>query len=170
LDGLTLRAVARRAGVSHAAPYHHFADRDALMAEVARGGFERLREKVASALGKAGQGHAAWEAAVGAYLDFALGEPSLYRVMFGTASTGRGADSALGRSAAAAFGLLLAGAAGPARVPGPGDVDRAVAAWSLLHGAASLAIDGQLPPAYRGSAGLRRVVTDAVVRVARPEG
>ncbi len=82
----TLREVARRAGVSHAAPYRHFADKAALLAELAAQGFRQLREELVVALARKGKSARSEILAVAkAYVNFGLVNPSLYRphVQFG---------------------------------------------------------------------------------------
>lgn len=83
LDGVTMREVARRAGVSHAAPYRHFIDRDALLATVAERGFNLLREMIATSTNSAVNEFDALCAALRAYLDFGCEYPYFTRVMFG---------------------------------------------------------------------------------------
>lgn len=79
-DGVTLRAVAARAGVSEAAPYHHFKDKRTLLAAAAGVGFEKLDERVARAIEGAEEPIAAFAAE---YVAFALDEPGAFRLMFG---------------------------------------------------------------------------------------
>lgn len=82
---ITMREVARRAGVSHAAPYKHFPDKAALLAEVALIGFGRLREVLLAAAGEAGGDlRRALLTVAHAYLGFAGANPALYRLMFGS--------------------------------------------------------------------------------------
>jgi AcrR family transcriptional regulator len=90
-DGVVLREVARRAGVSHNAAYRHFADRDALLAEVARVGMQRLRQAMQERLdavdlnGPSDPGLRALEhlrATGTAYVEFAIAEPGLFDVAF----------------------------------------------------------------------------------------
>jgi AcrR family transcriptional regulator len=83
LTGLTLRAVARRAGLSHAAPYNHFADREALLAAVAAEGFHRLGEAIAAAAAGDADPRARLRALARGYLSFPAAHPGLYRLMFG---------------------------------------------------------------------------------------
>src|SRR5882672_8687872 len=89
----SLREVARRAGVTHNAPYNHFADKRDLLGAVAAVGFEMLRGSMLNAIAKT---HAADEALVAvaqAYVGFAVDNPALYRLMFGPAL----AEGAVGR-------------------------------------------------------------------------
>src|SRR5262245_50370273 len=79
----TLREVARRAGVSHAAPYKHFPAKGALLAEIAALGFDELRRAGAAAIAKPHRSsRAEYVAAARAYIGFGTANPSLYRLMF----------------------------------------------------------------------------------------
>lgn len=81
--GLTIREVARRAGVSHAAPYRHFTDKDELILAAVERGFELLDRQMTEAREAAGPDPLKQFAASGeAYLDFAMEYPAYYRVMF----------------------------------------------------------------------------------------
>src|SRR5687768_16247099 len=83
VDGVTLRDIGARLGVSRTALYRHFADKRALLAAVATEGFRRLREQLVTAWEKDGRGDAAFRAMGVAYVRFAVDNPSHYRVMFG---------------------------------------------------------------------------------------
>ncbi len=137
---LSLRETARRAGVSAMAPYRHFADKDALIAGVATIGFQRFADALRVA-DTAADGHEALIAQGVAYVAFALENPALFRLMFGAGASSK-AHGALAEACRTSFGLLTHGVAG---VPSPGDqTDRVLAHWSLVHGFAMLALDGQL--------------------------
>jgi AcrR family transcriptional regulator len=84
----SLREVARRAGVSHNAPYNHFADRAELLACVAAAGFEQVRARMQAAITKNMSAGNAMMAIARAYVDFAIENPALYRLMFGPALAG----------------------------------------------------------------------------------
>lgn len=130
LGSLSLREVARRAGVSHNAPYRHFPDRDSLLAELAAEGFRQLGEAMA---GKQGRDRGE------AYVRFALENPSRFRLMFGgQLEIGKHAD--LRAAATRTYeGLVEAFRA----QPGIADPQTAAAAaWALVHGLAQLLIDG----------------------------
>jgi AcrR family transcriptional regulator len=126
---LSLRDLARRAGVSHNAPYRHFPDRESLLAALAADGFEKLGQAMRGPGGKE-MGEA--------YVRFALEHPQLFRLMFGGAlPIDKYAEL---RSAAAATyqGLVEAFK----EMPRPELA--AAAAWSLVHGLAHLKLDGHL--------------------------
>src|SRR3954465_7910303 len=82
-EALTLRAVARRAGVSQAAPYRHFADRRALVGAVAERGFARLQEAMMQAMTPDAAGRFGLKQVACAYVGFGHENPAEYRVMFG---------------------------------------------------------------------------------------
>lgn len=146
---LTLRAVARRVGVSHAAPYRHFADRTALIVAVAEEGFVALQRALEGALAgaEADPVRQLLDPAV-AYLRFAASHPAHFRVMFGPEVAGSVAKGTTPVAAGAAFQVLIdsvvrAQAAGIVR---DGEaVSRAIGLWSVAHGAAMLHIDGMIP-------------------------
>lgn len=143
---LTLREAARQAGVSVAAPYRHFADREALLAAVLAEGFDGLAEHTDRARRKAPDALAALRAVGLAYVEFAVANPSVYRLMFGP-ECDKQAHPDLMASGQRAYGVLVqavcdAQAAGLVQ-PGPPEVV-ALAGWSICHGLASLHADGLL--------------------------
>ena len=145
LEGLTLRAVARAAGVSQAAPYRHFPDRRALMAAVASEGFEQLHQAMGQAMSEGG-GRQGFKGIAIAYVRFARANPALYRVMFGAEVANTSDLPELASTSRAALGFVQGGleqlqAAGLVR---QGDAAvMAVALWASLHGVAALILDGQ---------------------------
>lgn len=143
----SLREIAREAGVSHAAPYHHFDDRESLLAEVAVVGFEGL----GAALRKGARSNAAsdpltrLQGAGVAYVEFAVENPEIYRLMFGGLLSDRKRYPTLQAAANAAFGVLLEllGRGGePHESTAVNPV--ALASWSTVHGLASLMLEGLL--------------------------
>jgi AcrR family transcriptional regulator len=144
----TLRELARRAGVSHAAPYNHFADKAALLADVAARGFEALRERTEAAARRHPRSPRQQLTAVAvAYVGFGVDRPGHYRLMFGGELAQEGRHPELQRAAEAAFAVLIRALQDGQRV---GEVragsvrDQAVAAWSLVHGLTMLLIDDRL--------------------------
>ena len=78
-----MREVAREAGVSHQAPYHHFGDREAILAAIAAEGFAKLQQELERAAASTGDDAAKAVEAMGcAYVDFALRHPAYFQVMF----------------------------------------------------------------------------------------
>ncbi|MCP1547099.1 MULTISPECIES: TetR/AcrR family transcriptional regulator [Methylorubrum] len=148
LASLGLRETARRAGVSAMAPYRHFPDKDALLAAVAIVGFERLRAALEEAdRGGEGAGREALYAQGAAYVAFASAQPGLFRLMFGGMRSGGSRPQALCEASAAAYAVLAERVA--ALVPGANAADEALRSWALVHGIASLVIDGLLGDAVR---------------------
>jgi AcrR family transcriptional regulator len=167
---VSIRAIAREAGVSHAAPYHHFADREALLAAVAGTGFDRLRSVMQVAAGAGGPDDplSRLQAAGIAYVRFAVANPEIYRLMFSGLLADRSRYPDLEASTEAAFGVLLALLGDQGRAKGQGarpDANTltavATATWSLVHGLAFLLIEGLLADevASYGSDEIARQVT-----------
>ncbi len=151
---LTLRELARRLGVSHAAPTSHFADKDALLGALAAQGFEELANALTAAKDgtRATRGTAAARLReIGrAYVRFALEKPGHYRVMFGRgwkthlpAGLAHHGDRAYALLEEAVTAALPTGrsATMPERVR-----EAVFLAWSVVHGAAMLLLDGPLAP------------------------
>jgi len=150
-DKLSLRDVARRLGVSHAAPAHHFGDKAGLLTAVATEGFERFIEHMARALAEPAAGPLELLAHLGvAYSEFAETQPGYFDVMF-RLSLLRADDPAYLDASDAAFAALFATIE---RCQGAGwrpDQDTralATAAWSLAHGIAVLRQQGSLQRHY----------------------
>lgn len=142
VSGLTFADAARRAGVSPAAPYRHFSDRDALLAEVATRGFAKFGDSLAAAWdGGAPDVWTAFQRVGRAYLAFARDEPAYYAAMF-ESGLPPNADPALSQAADRAFDMLLEAAqALCARLPAdrrPPPKMMALHVWSFSHGIASL--------------------------------
>ncbi len=144
---LTLREVARRAGVTHAAPYRHFTDKQALLAAVAEEGFRMLSaEMAAGAAAHAGDPRGAMEAIGAAYVRFATSHRAHFQVMFGNHVDWTCKHARLEESADHAFGILIAQvqasqAAGLVRAGDP--LIAALCAWSMVHGLSELIANGQ---------------------------
>jgi AcrR family transcriptional regulator len=140
--GFTFADAARWAGVSPAAPYRHFRDRDALLTDVARRGFEAFAAQLEKAWEEGKPNiHAAFDRLGRAYLGFAKGEPSYYSAMF-EAGVAPGSDPGLRDASERAFGVLrnaaeklVALAPAGARPPA---LMVALHIWSMTHGIASL--------------------------------
>jgi AcrR family transcriptional regulator len=145
----TLREVARRAGVSHAAPYKHFPDKAALLTEMALIGFDRLRDALTTTKPARPESLDDDFFAVGrAYVRFGESNPALYRLMFG-GDVGKVADVHLSERALAVFDLVIEllergqaeGLLSRRDVRG-----QAAACWAAMHGITMLTIDGLLLP------------------------
>jgi AcrR family transcriptional regulator len=147
VDGLTLRAVGERLGVSRTALYRHFNDKSALLSAVARDGFRMLRLTLLEAWEKEGRGRPGFEAMGMAYVRFAVENPSHYRVMFGGFLARPQPDPELAEEASCAFQVLVDALVsqqetGLVRRDDPLQLARLI--WAIVHGIAMLAIDGHL--------------------------
>jgi AcrR family transcriptional regulator len=168
IAAVTIRTLAQRLGVSHAAPGYHFADRDALLVEVATEGF-RLFADTLEAAARGTPTPTARMVAVGlAYVRFASQHPSYLRVMFGRGvREGYEWPEPLQQEAHRGYrALTLAVESLVATVPGnPGSVEEiSFASWSLVHGMAMLWIDGPARHALGDEAALLAVAERAILR------
>ncbi|MFT4199478.1 TetR/AcrR family transcriptional regulator [Gordonia sp. (in: high G+C Gram-positive bacteria)] len=136
---LSLRAVARQAGVSAAAPYRHFEDRTALASAVAAVGYRQLAEQMVATCPEPASVADIAELTVG-YVRFALDRPGLFRVMF---AEGCDAGSPDRVDAVAAIHEYLRSVVQKA-LPSADSEATALALWSLAHGLAFLHLDGKL--------------------------
>jgi AcrR family transcriptional regulator len=157
--GFTLRAAARAAGVTPAAAYHHFEDKDALLAGVAEEGFELFREALSAASKRPARSASERSRNVAiAYVLFAFEHATLFRVMVGF-----GVRLRRGHLGALAIGtyklvrsVLVEGLQeGRSRPISDAEV---LGWWSVVHGLAFLAIDGHLLRAGRSAKGVDQIV------------
>jgi AcrR family transcriptional regulator len=164
---LTLRELSRRLGVSHAAPTNHFSDKDALLAELAAQGFDELAQDLA------GAAHARTPSLrlreLGrAYVRFSQRRPGHYRVMFGRGFS-KEPQPRLAEAGARAFSILqqaVIAAMPPGRARSPQRVREAsFLAWSVVHGAAMLILDGPLVPHLAASSEDASVLAELIDHV-----
>lgn len=145
---LSLREVARRAGVTHQAPYHHFKDRETIVAHLVHGGFASLADRLAAvndAAGRRPPERTLIDSGL-AYVRFALDEPGVFRVMFRPelCDAGRFPEAqAAGERAHTELRRMVR------LVTGQDDEVHATACWGLAHGVAGLLLDGPLGSAAR---------------------
>lgn len=139
-DGFSLRAAARRAGVSAAAPAHHFGDVRGLLTAVATVGFRDFADELEVV--SVSDRRATVAAVAHAYLQFAQKRPGMFRLMWRT-SAFHLTDEGLYKAGLRAFRVLDQAVRGEATSELVGDVSLAptIAAWSLMHGFSALAID-----------------------------
>lgn len=147
VDGFTMADACRIAGVSTAAPYRHFADRDALIGAVCAGGFDQLTALLVSARGGQRPGSLDAIVAIGqAYVRFVSRDPELFHLMWSTPRNRYHSDETqqAGRSC---FGVLLqavdAFRAEQERQDIP-TLSIAVPLWTMVHGTASLLLSGRI--------------------------
>lgn len=155
VDALTLREVGLRLGVSRTALYRHFTSKTALLAAVARDGFQRFTAQLATTIDGQGLSPAALRRIGLAYLEFALANPSHYRIMFGNFRELCEQDPALVIEARASFQIMVDAVAALQRAHvlregNPEHITRQL--WVMVHGIAMLTIDGHLGKDARESA------------------
>jgi AcrR family transcriptional regulator len=169
---LSLRAVARCAGVSPAAPYRHYADREALVSAVAAVGYRELAERLAAAHPSPSTPDQLASVAV-AYVQFALDRPALFRIMFGEPCDHDNDERVAATAAVSHYVREIA-----ARTFPKADAEAlATAIWALVHGLAFLYLDGKLDVttpsvvADRVTAAIQALLTatSADTRAAAPE-
>src|SRR3977135_3975047 len=137
--GLSVRAVARRAGVSPGAPDRHYADRDALVSAVGAEGYRELAGHLSAAHPPPSTAAALAAVAV-AYVQFALEHPALFRTMFSDPCDGDSSERVAATTAIAEYAGAPVGRAFPG-----GDPDALpTAIWAVVHGLAFLHLDGKL--------------------------
>lgn len=149
VQALTLRAAARRAGVSHNAPYRHFADKEALLAAIAEEGFDELARRLEEARARSHlSAQVQLEETGWTYVQFALTHPDHVRVMFGSLISDPQAYPSLRAAGARAFNPLieiLRAGQGTGTVIAGNPRQLAFSAWAMVHGLALLLIERQLP-------------------------
>jgi len=140
-------AATRAAGVSHAAPAHHFGDLRGLLSELASVGFERFVAHLSAAMAAAPEDRRFLALGL-AYIDFAKGWPGLFMLMFRSESLDE-ARPALAAAQQRASDLLAGAVSATRSDDGRAEADDAadaIAAWSMVHGLAALLLDRRLPP------------------------
>lgn len=155
LSKLSLREAARRAGVSHNAPYRHFPDRESLLAALAAEGFGMLaraqREAVAAG-GLRGMGEA--------YVRFALAHPQRFQLMFGgVVPIAKHPEL---REVATKTFAGLSGALAEQTPGARGASDASIAAWALVHGLAHLLMDERIAEAAQAGRSREQFVSDVL--------
>lgn len=165
LGGLSLREVARRLGVSHNAPFKHFASREALLAAMATAGFEELSARLAVAETGPPQDYVVTRGL--AYVGFALDRPTLFRLMFSGEidmerfpELAERAEWSLGE-----VGARIADAFGSEAI-----TDATLSAWAFVHGLSNLLLDGQIPPEMRAGRSDRELAKAVVAALAHGLG
>ena len=144
-DGLSLREVARRCRVSEAAPYNHFADKQALLAAIATEGFQVLARHLRRTAERR-SGRARILAIGQAYLSFALDHPALFSAMFGRSLEDPRRHPELARAANEVFALAASAIVEVVGGTHAGAHGSALGLWAMCHGAAVLLLDGKLEP------------------------
>jgi AcrR family transcriptional regulator len=175
----SLREVARRAGVSHRAPYNHFPEKLDLLAAVAAVGFERLRDGMLHAMAGIDESETLLAAICRTYIGLGLENPALYRLMFGPALSDFGSadrPTVARLPGAEARGVLecviLHGARSGTFTVSPENAEdvamAALAVWSATHGLTMLAIDRIPPPDLSIDAMIERLLHMVVTGLRKP--
>ena len=154
--GVGLRAASRLAGVSHTAPYRHFRNRESILAALATRGLTELGERMAAAAGARKDPREALQAIAETYVTLAAERPHRFRLMFGPEVADKGRYPEVRAAGMRAYQVLIdtiaAGQrAGCVRAGDPTEL--ALGHWAIVHGAASLMVDGLLAERARGSGG-----------------
>ena len=153
--GFSINEASRLAGVSVGAPYRHFADKEALLAEVAQDGNELLGAEVRRAVARVEDLAEKMIEAGMAYLRFAVGHADYFAVIF-QAGLDKGKYPELERSAREAFATILDLSMQFEKTPKRG-LERAVGAWALVHGLATLELEGGIAMAMPRKPGLEHL-------------
>jgi AcrR family transcriptional regulator len=165
LAAMSMREVARRAGVTHQAPYHHFADRESILAELVTDGFTELTRRLARANDRAprlGRRVALVEAGL-AYVGFALDHPGVFGIMFRPEVVDLCRFEAASQAGESAYGELSRLVS---IVHGEDAPALASMHWSVVHGLACLIVDGGLGDRLPGSRERRAHVRETLERFA----
>jgi AcrR family transcriptional regulator len=147
LAAVSLRRVAREAGVSPGAPYHHFTDRAALLSALSVQGFRLLADQLRSAHATTTAPMERLRSMAEAYVRFAWDQPAYFRLMFRPelSQPDRHPDAeAAGDAAYTVLADTINEAVEAGALPSGAAAEMAIGWWSLAHGLASLALDGQL--------------------------
>jgi len=162
--GFTLREVARRAGVSHNAPYRHFVGKDELLVAVAEEGFDRLTALMQKTLARGKSPRERLQLCGCGYVSFALRWPQHFLVMFDLPPTQREhcKNQPIGENAFRVLLDCITAAQQSSDLPAGDPLPLAWTAWSLVHGIAKLAISGNLPLNARSTIEFTRRASQAI--------
>ncbi|MGB3789010.1 MAG: TetR/AcrR family transcriptional regulator [Phormidesmis sp.] len=165
VQSLSLREVAREAGVSHTAPYRHFEDKAALLAAISEEGFIKFGNYLQSAVDETPDQPIESLLATGvAYIQYALDHPTHFRIMFSHFPPDEPVDSSLYQTSVSTFQILVdtITAGQTARVIRR-DQDAeflALGKWSLVHGIAMLLLDGMLSDSKESQMNLAKALVE----------
>lgn len=163
LGALSMREVARRAGVSHQAPYHYFADREAILAELVKQGFEKLHAYELDALDGPVDAKARVKAVGTAYVMFALDYPAIFQLMFRPELVDMERYPEAKCVADDAFNVPLAEIAAFHGKDPEQSTTEMLACWSLSHGLATLLLEGKLESHIGSDEASKKAAVDAVL-------
>lgn len=153
-EALSLRAAARAAGVSQAAPYHHFDNKDALLGAIAAQGFDELANAMSERMGKESEPVARLNASGVAYVAFAVHNPELFALMFGGVTATATDAPTLAEAGKRAYGVLQSAIKDALLARGRKEESAPLAglwSWCGVHGLAKLVIEQKLDPKAFGA-------------------
>jgi AcrR family transcriptional regulator len=165
-DGFSLADACRRAGVTTAAPYKHFRDKQEILEEIVLRGFAELTAANAKAVAEGGPGTIRGITAMGiSYLDFAVGQPAVFRLMFGHKSELKQVKQ-VDESGRQCLKHVIDEVASYSRKHGhPADAESiALRLWTFVHGASSLELDGDYQRVARGL-DVRKMIADVTSKL-----
>ena len=147
VNGLSLRKVAKQVGVSHAAPYSHFADKQALIAAISTEGFKQLLKQIASVREAHQDPSALLLETARAYIQFAVNEPDRFKLMFSSVIEKEKEYPEFVAASQENFQQLVSVVEACQQAdllkPGPSDL-MAISVWSSVHGMIMLILEGQV--------------------------
>ena len=165
LDRLSMREVARKSGVSHQAPYYYYGDREAILAAIAGEGFAKLGQSFQRAIARAASESAKALEAIGrAYVGFALRHPAYFQVMFRADAVPLDRYPEVRKLENEAFGKLVE-AIGKVFADQPSAIrlNISIACWAMVHGLATLILEGTLARKVGIPRARQRQVADEVI-------
>ena len=167
IEGLSLRKVARKVGVSHTAPYNHFSDKQELLAAISTAGHEHLYQLLLDTFERSRLRSSdviadiAW-----AYLQFGLANPAKFKLMFSGALEEERAHPefvAISQKSIALFEEIIVFCQSKAQLPEGRVKDIAIKLWSLVHGFTYLMLENQFPIEYLQDQDLKELLMRIVL-------
>jgi AcrR family transcriptional regulator len=167
IEGLSLRSVAKRIGVSHAAPYNHFPDKQALLAAMSTAGHEKFHQTLLETFEKFKDTSPEIIVEIGwVYLQFAKEDPGRFKLMFSGAleeEHNHPAYMEISGKSIALFEEIIAFCQRKGQLT-PGRVDHlAIKLWSSVHGFATLMLENQFPPQYLQGEDIKELLKDVIL-------
>jgi AcrR family transcriptional regulator len=161
-EALTLRAAARRVGVSQAAPYNHFADKAALLAAIAAQGFNEFAAAMRQEMDAIADPQARLNASGIAYVAFATSNPGLFKLMLGSSVLKVSDDPDLDAARTSAYEVLQTAVhflhvSEPCRARD--EPLESLRSWALVHGLATMINEGTIVPSTYGASSARELIT-----------
>lgn len=162
MEGISLRALAQATGVTQAAPYSHFRDKDDLLAAVAETGFQRLALQMAEDATGMRNVRERIEKLMASYVRFAVDNKPLFQLMFSRELSQLKNYPTLAMTAGKSYSLISAALSGRAAASAEDTRFLTVSIWSLCHGLTTLIVDGKIKLEQFGAAGIDEFVHKTV--------